>query len=80
MIRQARTLELRRLGRLDYDEAHDLQKRLVDERRGGDDSGLESEASTVLEVSDLEALVRYFEAHPAGIEAPALGRIHQRDP
>lgn len=48
--------------------------------RGGDDSGLEGQASTVLEVSDLEALVRYFEAHPAGIEAPALGRIHQRDP
>jgi len=31
----ARTLEVRRLGRMDYDDAHDLQKRLVDERRSG---------------------------------------------
>jgi lipoyl(octanoyl) transferase len=31
----ARTLEVRRLGRMGYDEAHDLQKRLVDERRSG---------------------------------------------
>lgn len=30
-----RTLHVRRLGRVDYDEAHDLQKRLVEERRDG---------------------------------------------
>lgn len=31
----ARTLDVRRLGRVDYDEASDLQKRLVEERRAG---------------------------------------------
>jgi len=31
----ARTLAVRRLGRMDYDEAHDLQKALVDQRRAG---------------------------------------------
>lgn len=35
MTRQARTLNVRRLGRMDYDEALDLQQRLVEERRSG---------------------------------------------
>lgn len=35
MTRAARALEVRRLGRTDYDEAHDLQKRLVEDRRSG---------------------------------------------
>ncbi len=30
-----RTLDVRRLGRMDYVDAHDLQKRLVEERRAG---------------------------------------------
>ncbi len=35
MTPAARTLEVRRLGRMDYDQASDLQKRLVEERRAG---------------------------------------------
>jgi lipoyl(octanoyl) transferase len=33
--RLARTIDVRRLGRMDYDAAHDLQKQLVEERRAG---------------------------------------------